>query len=125
MVWTTDIFAVSIYAGNALNESNLVPRDIVPLVIENGKPTAFNDSFIDWFFRRKFCGVGIKAFDLLDGEINAILIIGLRTPLRVIISRTGTGMHECRIPPTQFMCHLLMRYLIIRARNITTGLMAF
>ena len=65
------IFAVSIYAGNALNESNLVPRDIVPLVIENGKPTAFNDSFMTGFSAENFVVSESKAFDSLDGEINA------------------------------------------------------
>lgn len=65
------IFAVSIYAGKTLNESNLKPSDIVPLVIENGKPTAFNDSFMTGFVAENFVVSEAKSFDSLDGEINA------------------------------------------------------
>lgn len=65
------IFAVSIYAGKTLNESNLTPSDIVPLVIENGKPTAFNDSFMTGFVAENFVVSEAKSFDSLDGEINA------------------------------------------------------
>ena len=65
------IFAVSIYAGKTLNESNLTPSDIVPLVIENGKPTAFNDSFMTGFVAENFVVSESKSFDSLDGEINA------------------------------------------------------
>lgn len=65
------IFTVSIYAGEALNESNLSPSDIVPLVIENGKATAFNDSFMTGFAAENFVVSESKSFDSLDGEINA------------------------------------------------------